>query len=213
MAKKPKSFRQKITLRLVRLSFAQNLFEPGRFDEADTSKDPTYSSRFILRTDDPAQNAQIINIRKVIKELSMQAFGEELEESRLCFRDGSKGKAKEWAGYGPGTFFIAASAPANARPWVGKNVGGNLIEITKDDKHAPYSGCYVNATVELYTQDHPKWGQRVNGSLRGVSFGKDGEPFGRAPVKDGNEEFADLQGALGEDTAADIAGGDGADLL
>jgi hypothetical protein len=39
----------------------------------------------------------------------------------------------------------------------------------------PYSGCYVNALVELWAQAHAEHGKRINASLMGVQFSKDGE--------------------------------------
>jgi hypothetical protein len=37
-----------------------------------------------------------------------------------------------------------------------------------------YSGCYVNATIELWPQDN-KFGKRINASLMGVQFARDGQ--------------------------------------
>jgi hypothetical protein len=38
----------------------------------------------------------------------------------------------------------------------------------------PYSGCYVNAVIELWAQDN-KFGKRINASLMGVQFLRDGQ--------------------------------------
>jgi hypothetical protein len=40
----------------------------------------------------------------------------------------------------------------------------------------PYAGCFVNASVELWAQDN-NFGKRINASLRGVQFFKDGDAF------------------------------------
>jgi hypothetical protein len=36
-----------------------------------------------------------------------------------------------------------------------------------------YSGCYVNASIELWAQDN-KFGKRINATLMGVQFLRDG---------------------------------------
>ena len=54
----------------------------------------------------------------------------------------------------------------------------------------PYAGCYVNAVLELWTQDN-NYGKRVNATLMGVQFYKDGESFVGGGVADA-EDFDDL---------------------
>jgi hypothetical protein len=64
------------------------------------------------------------------------------------------------------------------------------VELAEDDG-VLYSGCYVNMTVTLWTQDN-EYGKRVNANLRAVQFVKDGEAFGVAPV-DAEEEFDEVE--------------------
>ena len=40
----------------------------------------------------------------------------------------------------------------------------------------PYAGCYVNAVLEFWAQDN-KFGKRVNATLMGVQFFRDGDAF------------------------------------
>jgi hypothetical protein len=40
----------------------------------------------------------------------------------------------------------------------------------------PYSGCYVNCSLELWAQDN-SYGKRINAQLGGVQFFKDGDAF------------------------------------
>lgn len=59
----------------------------------------------------------------------------------------------------------------------------------------PYSGCYVDASVELWAQDNT-FGKKINASLRYVQFRADGESFsGSAPVS--QDEFESI--AVGAD--------------
>lgn len=54
----------------------------------------------------------------------------------------------------------------------------------------PYSGCYADASVEVWAQDN-SWGKRVNVTLRWVQFRRDGDAFsGGAPVS--HDEFESI---------------------
>ena len=89
----------------------------------------------------------------------------------------------------PGNLYV--SARSTTRPLVINNDKSPLTE--QDGK--PYAGCYVNASIELWAQDN-NYGKRVNASLRGVQFLRDGDAFagGGAASED---EFDDIsQGAL-----------------
>ncbi|WP_244126983.1 ssDNA-binding protein, partial [Xylella fastidiosa] len=67
----------------------------------------------------------------------------------------------------------------------------------------PYAGCYVNANIELWAQDN-NYGKRINASLGGVQFLRDGEAFaggGVASVEDFEDlsnvaELEDVEGAM-----------------
>ena len=61
-----------------------------------------------------------------------------------------------------------------------------------------YAGCYVDAVIDIYAQDHPQYGRRINCGLLGVRFVRDGDAFsggGGATADD----FADLETVDGED--------------
>lgn len=85
-----------------------------------------------------------------------------------------------------------------------KEDSGRPLVIDRDrsplaagDDHAPYSGCYVNASVEIWAQDGENSGIRCQ--LRGVQFFRDGEGFGGGS-KASVDEFDDLgEGADADD--------------
>ena len=54
----------------------------------------------------------------------------------------------------------------------------------------PYSGCFVNASLELWAQDN-NYGKRVNATLMGVQFYKDGDSFSGGGVAS-EDDFDDL---------------------
>ncbi len=200
---KEKSLNVKVTIKDARLSFPR-LFKAERFDEKDISKDPTFGCHLIL--DKKKDAATIKLIQQHIKDMSLKKFGEELESSRICLRDGKT--KKDLAGYGPDIMFLSCTSKMNQRPWVGSAHTGQLLPVQEGDEHAPYAGCYVNATVTLWTQQGGKWGTRVNCQVRAVAYRRKGDPFGARSVTDGEEEFADLQGDLGGDEEIE-----GSDLL
>ena len=90
------------------------------------------------------------------------------------------GNSKPYDGW-QNMFVVVASN--TVRPVV---VNGKREPVMEGDKNAPYSGCYVNATVSLWTQNN-KFGKRVNANLRGIQFLRDGPAFGVAPVDADNE--------------------------
>ena len=54
------------------------------------------------------------------------------------------------------------------------------IEAEPDDI---YSGCMVNMVVQLWAQDHPEYGKRINANLKAIQFFEHGPAFsGAAPV-------------------------------
>ena len=54
----------------------------------------------------------------------------------------------------------------------------------------PYSGSYMNVSIELWAQDN-QYGKRINATLKGVQFVRDGDAFGGgAPASP--EDFDDL---------------------
>lgn len=54
----------------------------------------------------------------------------------------------------------------------------------------PYSGCYVNVSLEFWAQDNG-FGKKINASLKGIQFVRDGDAFGGgAPASP--DDFEDL---------------------
>jgi len=100
----------------------------------------------------------------------------------------------QYAGY-EGKLYV--SARNTVRPLV-VDVDGKTVLEAQDGK--PYSGCYVNAVLEVYCQDN-SFGKRINAVLGGVQFYRDGEAFagGRAASTDDFDDVA--EGALAEDLA------------
>jgi Protein of unknown function (DUF2815) len=80
--------------------------------------------------------------------------------------------------------------------------------VVEGDKEAPYSGCFLNTNITLWTQDNT-FGKAIRANLRIVQFAKDGPAFsGAAPARAEDE----LE-ALEDKTPAGVAASDGFDDL
>lgn len=151
----------KIKLNNVRLSFP-SLFRKGTFAGEETK----YEATFLLNKTE--QKDLIEQIQKGIAELiSTELKGAKLPADKICLKDGD---TFEYDGYA-GHYSIKASS--QKRPIV---LNRDKSPLTEDD-NIIYPGCYVNAIIDLWAQNN-SWGKRINASLLGVQFAKDGEPFG-----------------------------------
>lgn len=178
----------KIKLKNVRLAFPQ-LFEAKT---VNGEGDPAFSATFLMSPDHPA----VAELRAAFDKVGKEKWGakwptvkKEIEvKDRLCLHDGDT-KA-EYSGF-EGNLFV--STRNKTRPLV---IDRDKSPLTAADGR-PYAGCYVHASIELWCQDNA-YGKRINASLRGVQFYKDGDAFagGGAASED---EFDDIE----EDATAD----------
>lgn len=76
-------------------------------------------------------------------------------------------------------------------------------KVLSRDTGMIYAGCYVNASIEIWAQDN-QYGKRLNASLRGIQFVKDGDAFsgGRPAAPD---EFEPAEGVEASDKDFDTA--------
>lgn len=179
----------KIKLQNVRLAFPQ-LFEAKT---VNGEGEPAFSATFLMEPNHPA----VAELRAAFEKVGKEKWGakwpnvkKEIEaKDRLALHDGDT-KA-DYAGF-EGNFFV--SSRNKTRPLV---IDRDKSPLTAADGK-PYAGCYVHASIELWCQDNA-YGKRINASLRGVQFYKDGDAFagGGAASED---EFDDIEdGALADD--------------
>ena len=178
----------KILLSDVRLAFPV-LWKAKAIQDGE----PSFSASFILTPDNPGIKVLNDAFIKVAKE----QWGDKADailkglkaQDRLALHDGAT--KSQYQGY-EGNFFV--STRSKTRPSVFDRNRAPLQE--QDGK--PYSGCYVNASIELWAQDNKQFGKRINAQLRGVQFLRDGDAFAAgSPASE--DEFADL-GDQGDDT-------------
>lgn len=157
----------RIMLRNVRLAFP-SLFEPSTFGDGD----PAYQATFIIAGDD----AQVAAINKVIDAVAKEKWGAKADATLKSLRSTGKVALKngdeksQYDGF-EGNWFMQPRA--KTRPTV---VDGQRVPISERDGKL-YAGCYVNASIEIWAQDNG-YGKRINCTLRGVQFVRDGEAFG-----------------------------------
>ena len=90
----------------------------------------------------------------------------------------------QYDGY-EGNMFVASRTAT--RPLV---IDRDKSQLTAEDGK-PYSGCYVNASVELWAQDNA-YGKRVNAQLGGVQFFADGDAFAGGGSSADADDFDDI---------------------
>ncbi len=182
----------RILLKNARLAFP-NLFEPTTV--AGEGK-PRYSATMLLPIDHP----QLAEIKSKIDAIAKDKWREKAagilqglyKTGKVALHDGDE--KSQYDGF-PGNMFIAAASQENAPPTV---VGADRAPLSaKSGK--PYAGCYVNASLEFWAQDN-QWGKRINCTLRGVQFARDGDAFSAGRPADA-DEFDVVEGADANDFA------------
>lgn len=192
----------------ARASYLQSLWTPQPFEQGDT---PAWSGQFILDPADPKQAKQI------------EAYeAAEKEEFRKVY-EAAKGKPelfeKAWAALGPtdrglrdgdykGTDEYAGKMFIAARATQGKQAAPVVLDrraarVAEGAEGAPYSGCFVNAQIEIWAQ-YGKY-KRVNATLLGVQFVRDGDAFGGGKPAD-LSAFQPLDDTGDEDDGEDLGG-------
>lgn len=181
----------KLKLLNVRLAFP-TLFEAKTV--AGEGK-PAHSASFLIDPADP----QVKAINAAIDATAKEKWGAKadaiLKQARAadktCLHNGDL-KAS-YDGF-PGNLYISARNPL--RPTV---VDADKTPLTEKDGR-PYAGCYVHAVLELWAQDN-QYGKRVNATLMGVQFYKDGDSFTGGGVAS-EDDFDDIStGATADDLA------------
>lgn len=177
-----------IQLKNVRLAFP-DIWTPVAFEEGQEKK---YGATFLIQKND----AQIKAIQKAINEVAVAQWKEKAKTvlgsltgnaNKICFVDG---ETKAYDGFSE---CMALSAKNKRRPLI---VDRNKEPLIEDDGK-PYSGCYVNASLEIWAQEN-KWGKGIRATLRGIQFLRDGDQFGGGSVAN-QDEFEDFSSFAEDD--------------
>lgn len=195
----------KLHLNNVRVSFANGLYKASAFEAGQQEK---YGADFILQPDSVVLrvNADGSKTKTTLKDAELAVATEawkangakmlaSLEGSKKAIRDGDKrtnNAGEVYEGY-EGAWYVTAKSIT--RPLL---IDQARQPVTEDDG-VIYSGCYVNAIVDLYANPKPAT-RGVFCGLKGVQFVRDGDAFGgSAPAK--ADEFDAVDGADSGDFA------------
>lgn len=171
----------KLLVKNARLAFPA-IWTPKSIDGGE----PSFSALFIV---DP-RNPIVAELNKAFEKVAKEKWGDKAPvilkgmkaQDRLALHDGAT--KSQYTGF-EGNLFI--SARSKTRP----TVFGRNREPLQPEDGKPYSGCYVNGSIELWAQDHKSYGKRINAQLRGVQFVADGDAFA-AGTPAGEDDFEDL---------------------
>lgn len=172
----------KLKLSNVRLTFPV-LFEAKTV--AGEGK-PAFSASFLIDPKDP----QVKILQAAFETTAAEKWGDKGPSILNALRAADKialhnGNGKSnYEGYAGMLYISSRSA---TRPLVIDRDKSPLVEADG----LPYSGCYVNASIELWAQDN-NYGKRINASLRGVQFYRDGDAFAGGGGPASEDEFDDL---------------------
>jgi hypothetical protein len=174
---------------------ARIAFAPGIFEASPPANDPKGKAKFncglIIPGTDTKQIAKIEAIELELceehdwKDKSDGTAMHKLlaKKDKLALHDGDD--KPKYEGF-PGNRYLSPSS--DAKPTV---MHGRTREPIGKTDGTVYSGCVVNAKVELWVQDN-QWGQRVNATLLGVQYVKDGDAFGAGATPANPDDFPDL---------------------
>lgn len=209
----------RILLKNVRLSYP-DLFKPGLPPKDNPTAPGKYGAQFIFAPDSPAgQIAQAEYLRVASEEWGANAPAvlAEFGKNQKCLRRGDSNLDNAGAvrnGYA-GMLFISArnkQRPAiiarnfhNGQPVYlteeGLAMQNNQVVDVPFAVKAPYGGCHVNATIDIYSSKKNAGG--IFASLIGVQFHADGDAFGGgAPSAAGFEDLGDSSPAPGAAVSA-----------
>jgi len=169
----------KLKLTNVRLSFNDLFTAVSKFDG-----DAKFSASFIVDPSTDDGKANLANFKKVVRQLETEKFGgDELATDKLPIQDGN---IKAYTGWEDKLIISAAN---KKRPVI---VGRQRQIVAEGDIDSPYSGCVVNAVLDVWAMDN-KYGKRIIASLEAVQFAADGEPFTASSVNV-ESDFDDIGG-------------------
>lgn len=176
----------RVTLYDVRASFLDTLFIKDYFsneDASDPKKKKSYRATALINPETQADQVQ--KVKAAMKECAEGKWGvgKIPKDVIFCLKDGNK---KEYDGYEDMLYIGAGNT---VKPHV---VGRDGRTPVGEEEGIIYAGCQINFSFRLWAQSN-KWGKKVNASLIGVQFVRDGDAFG-AKQPDVADVFEDQSG-------------------
>lgn len=189
---KSKQVNEVVLIRDVRIAFAQGVFEASSFEGGKKQ----YSAKFLI---EPGSK-QAVELEKIKTKLAKEKWGPQAEKIMAKAESNDKdrllkdGDLVTWNGF-EGMYYVSANN--DQRPTA---YDRQRAPVVKSDG-VIYSGCYVNARVELWAQDN-KWGKAIRATLLGVQFVREGDAFvgGSRPAE--ADDFPELDAGDEDDPFA-----------
>lgn len=195
----------KVKLQNVRAAFTNGLYEAEAFQGEG---DPRYSCTLLVAPNSAERKA----IDEAVKAVAVEKWGKKADQilgtlegnpQKICFYDGAK---KAYDGF-EGNWALSTNRKAkDGRPLLLDTDKSPLVNAATGEPYPGkegriYSGCFVNATVDIWAQDN-NYGKGIRATIQGVQFRRDGDSFGGTTKPDA-DDFEDLgEGADAEDALA-----------
>jgi len=182
-----------IILKDVRLAFPR-LYEPVEYAAGDGK--PRYDATFIVT---PGSDAEKV-IQKAYDEAAKVKFEKKCTSNlamiktnlqKNCWYDGNL--KEDLDGYAGNMILATHRSKKDGAPKIMRRDKSLIVS----DAGEIYSGCYVNASVEIWAQTGENMGMRA--TFAGIQFLRGGDSFGGARKSDGSE-FEELSAeTIGDD--------------
>jgi Protein of unknown function (DUF2815) len=172
----------KIKLKNVRLSYA-NLFKARRSDKKDPTSKMKYSTALLI----PKSHPQMQELRDAIEENGVEKFGKKwagMVEEKNPIKDGDAKKFADDPAY-KGMWVINANS--ERKPQI---VDRHVQPIT--DEEEIYSGCWVNATFNVYAFEG-ETNKGVTFGLNNIQLVKSGEELRIGGVAGADADFDEVE--------------------
>lgn len=188
----------KIKLRDVRISWPV-LFVPENMRGETDPKKRTFGLSAIIPPDSPhvqtLDDAMLAAAREKfpdtdkVKDRGQKMLKQLIEKGDVFFfkKENANDAGEPYAGF-EGQFFMRARSSYKNPPTVRDKDASKITE----DTGRIYSGCFCNLVLDVWGQDNSKgFGNRINCTLLGVQFFRDGDSFGGGQ-KASDDDFEDL---------------------
>lgn len=194
----------KAKLQNVRVAFAQSLTEAKPFEDGG---EPRFGCTFLIPEKGHPARKTVEDTMYAVAAEKWGAKGKGIVDNLLetgnpkevCYYPG---KRKDYDGFEGNMALGAVRQKKDGMPLLLDADKSPLWDTAKDRAYPGkegriYSGCYVNATIDIWAQDN-KYGKTLRCTVNGVQFAKDGDSFGGTSKGDA-DDFDDL----GEGSGAD----------
>jgi hypothetical protein len=177
----------KVKLVGVRAAFLEALFEAQEFKAGDGR--PRFSATFFVTKGDANHKALSEAIKQVAAEAwkgKADAILDEIKgnSNKFCL---SNGDTKNYDSAAGCMVLGAHRKKSDGRPGI---YNKDKSPVTESDG-VIYSGCYVNATVDIWAQTKNEGAPAIRCGLIGIQFDHDGDAFSGASTPD-VDDFDDL---------------------